>query len=96
MVCREVLEHVPVREWGALLHHLFRVARERVYLTTRHTPAPAQPFELTDERDVDPSHITRLPQPFVRALCVAQGGHRDAAWERRWTGRARAACWSMR
>jgi glycerol-3-phosphate cytidylyltransferase-like family protein len=81
VICREVLEHVPVREWGALLHHLFRVAKERVYLTTRFTQAPAHPFELGDELAVDPSHITTLPQPFVRALCVAQGGHRDHVWE---------------
>ena len=81
IVCREVLEHVPVREWGALLYHLFRVAKQRVYLTTRHTQAPAHPFELTDEPHIDPSHITKLPQPLLRALCVVQGGHRNAAWE---------------
>jgi SAM-dependent methyltransferase len=81
VICREVLEHIPVRKWGAFLHHLFRVARERVYITTRFTPAPAHPWELTDELQVDPSHITRLPQPFVRALCVVNGGTRDATWE---------------
>lgn len=81
VVCREVLEHVPVREWGALLHHLFRVAKERVYLTTRFYLDPPHPFALTDERVVDPSHITVLPQPFVRALCTTFGGVRDRAWE---------------
>ena len=81
VVCREVLEHIPVREWGAFVRDLFRVARQRVYLTTRFTPAPAHPFDLTDEVEADPSHITVLPQPFVRALCVVQGGHRDTVWE---------------
>jgi SAM-dependent methyltransferase/glycerol-3-phosphate cytidylyltransferase-like family protein len=91
VVCREVLEHVPVREWGAFVHHLFRVARERVYLTTRFTPAPANPFELTDELGEDPSHITRLPQPLVRALCVLNGGTRDTTWEKQldWLGKGR-------
>ena len=81
VVCREVLEHLPVREIGAFLFHLFRVARERVYLTTRFTAAPRHPFDLTTEFDADPSHITLLPQPFLRALCVAMGGVRDVEWE---------------
>ena len=81
VVCREVLEHLPVREIGAFLFHLFRVARERVYLTTRFTAAPRHPFDLTTEFDADPSHITLLPQPFIRALCVAMGGVRDVEWE---------------
>lgn len=82
VVCREVLEHVPVREWGALLHHLFRVATQRVYLTTRFHIDPPHPYALTDERVVDPSHITVLPQPFLRALCVTFGGVRDREWEK--------------
>jgi 2-polyprenyl-3-methyl-5-hydroxy-6-metoxy-1,4-benzoquinol methylase len=81
LVCREVLEHLPVREVGPFLHHLFRVARERVYLTTRFTASPAHPFDLTTEFDADPSHITLLPQPFIRALCVTMGGTRDREWE---------------
>ena len=98
VVCREVLEHVPVREWGALLTQLFRVAKERVYLTTRFTPAPAHPFELTDEPLVDPSHITKLPQPFLRALCVTQGGHRSASWEQAldWQHKGRVLVYEVR
>lgn len=80
-ICREVLEHIPVREWGAFLFHLFRVAHERVYITTRFTAAPAHPYDLTTEFLADPSHITLLPQPFLRALCVTMGGTRDRDWE---------------
>jgi len=81
VVCREVLEHLPAREIGAFLFHLFRVARERVYITMRFTAAPRHPFDLTTEYEADPSHITLLPQPFLRALCVTMGGVRDVAWE---------------
>ena len=81
VVCREVLEHVPVHQVGAFLANLFRVARERVYLTTRFHPHPAHPFDLTDEHHADPSHITLLPRPFVRALCVTMGGVEDHDWE---------------
>ena len=81
VICREVLEHLPVREIGAFLYHLFRVARERVYLTTRFTANPRHPYDLTTEFQADPSHITLLPQPFIRSLCVTMGGIRDEAWE---------------
>ena len=82
VLCSEVLEHVPVREWGTMLHHLFRVAKERVYLTTRFHFDPPHPYALTDEKYLDPSHITVLPQPFLRALCTTFGGVRDRAWEK--------------
>ena len=81
VVCREVLEHVPVHHVGPFLADLFRIARERVYLTTRFTADPAHPYDLTTETAVDPSHITLLPQPFVRALCVTMGGQSDPVWE---------------
>lgn len=81
VVCREVLEHVPVRQIGVFMGHLFRLANERVYITTRFTARPRHPYDLTTEFDADPSHITLLPQPLIRALCVLHGGVRDAAWE---------------
>jgi hypothetical protein len=81
VVCREVIEHVPVREIGPLLHHVFALAGDRVYITTRFTADPRHPFDLTTEFDADPSHITLLPQPLIRALCVLNGGVRDYEWE---------------
>lgn len=82
IVCREVLEHLPVREWGVFLAELFLHANERVYLTTRFASDPAHPYDVQTEFQADPSHITCLPQPFVRALCVTLGGVRDYEWER--------------
>jgi cytidyltransferase-like protein len=91
VVCREVLEHVPVREWGNVVHDLFRLASRWVYITTRFNPAPAHPYDLTDETTVDPSHITCLPQSFLRALCVTMGGTRDREKEQLldWQGKGR-------
>jgi glycerol-3-phosphate cytidylyltransferase-like family protein len=80
-VCREVLEHLPVRALGPFIGHLFRLARERVYITTRFTGSPRHSFALATEYEADPSHITLLPQPLVRALCVLHGGVRDPEWE---------------
>jgi cytidyltransferase-like protein len=82
VVCREVLEHLPVGQVGQMLADLFRIAAERVYLTTRFAADPAHPYDVQTEFQADPSHITCLPQSFVRALCVTLGGRRDREWER--------------
>lgn len=81
VVCREVLEHVPVREYAGVIANLFGLANRYVYITTRFNNTPAHPFDVTNETAVDPSHITCLPQALVRALCVLHGGTRDRAWE---------------
>lgn len=73
-ICREVLEHVAVAEIPDMIHHLFRVARKFVYITTRFSQASV--FDVATEFDVDPTHITLLSQPFLRALCVLNGGTR--------------------
>jgi cytidyltransferase-like protein len=73
-ICREVLEHVPVREIPALVCDLFRVARKFVYITTRFSAASV--FDAATEFDVDPTHISLLSQPFLRSLCVLNGGKR--------------------
>lgn len=82
VICREVLEHVPVREWANLLWHLFDRATRFVYLTTRFT---AQSHLLSiDGRDaLDPTHISMANQAFLRALCVLYGGQRRPDLEER-------------
>lgn len=77
VICREVLEHVTVQEAVALVADLFRLARKAVYITTRFHPAPQSLFDVTTERDVDPTHITLMTQPLLRALCVLNGGRRN-------------------
>lgn len=74
VICREVLEHLTVDQVTETVMHLFRLAKRAVYITTRfHTQSV---FDVTDERDVDPTHQTLLTQPFLRALCVLNGGTR--------------------
>ena len=74
VICREVLEHVPVMEIGPMVSELFRVARKFVYITTRFSDAGV--FDAATEFEVDPTHITCLSQPFLRSLCVLNGGKR--------------------
>lgn len=73
-ICREVLEHVPVREIPVMINQLFRVARRFVYITTRfHAGAM---FDVATDFETDPTHISLLTQPFLRSLCVLNGGLR--------------------
>lgn len=73
-ICREVLEHVPVDEIPSMVCDLFRVARRFTYITTRFTTGSV--FDAATEHEVDPTHISLLSQPFLRSLCVLNGGRR--------------------
>jgi cytidyltransferase-like protein len=81
VICREVLEHLTVQQVHAMVFELFRLARTAVYITTRFHPSPRSVFDVTDEREVDPTHQTLLTQPFLRSLCVLAGGRRRRDWE---------------
>jgi cytidyltransferase-like protein len=74
VICREVLEHVPVQEIPAMVCDLFRVARRFVYITTRFSAASV--FDAATDFETDPTHISLLSQPFLRSLCVLNGGKR--------------------
>jgi cytidyltransferase-like protein len=73
-ISRETIEHIPVYEIPAFVCDLFRVARRFVYITTRFSSASV--FDAATEFDVDPTHISLLSQPFLRSLCVLNGGKR--------------------
>lgn len=81
VICREVLEHVTVQQAVALVADLFRLAKKAVYITTRFHPGPAGLFDVTTERQVDPTHQTLMTQPLLRALCVLNGGRRNRVAE---------------
>lgn len=83
VVCREVLEHIRLGEIAETVRDLFALSERFVYLTTRFHPAPLSVFDVTDEPQVDPSHCTLLTQPFLRALCVLNGGKRRRDLEER-------------
>src|SRR5688572_2973583 len=73
-ICREVLEHLAVWQVGEMIADLFRVARKFVYITTRFSSGGV--FDAATDLETDPTHITCLTQPFVRSLCVLNGGKR--------------------
>ena len=94
-LCREVLEHVPVVEIPALVCELFRVARKFCYITTRFSEGAV--FDAATDFETDPTHITCLTQPFLRALCVLNGGKRRRDLEQRldWQNKGRCLVYEL-
>ncbi len=81
VINRECLEHLTVTDIGKAVRNLFRLSSKYVYITTRFSQAGV--FDAATEFDVDPTHITCLSQPFLRSLCVLNGGMRRRDLERK-------------
>ena len=97
VICREVLEHLTFADACALVNDLFRAARKAVYLTTRFHPSPLSVYRVTDEPEVDPTHITLMTRPMLRSLCVLAGGRRMPEWESAldWQGKGRVLAYAV-
>lgn len=88
-ICREVLEHLPVTQLARTVYDLFRIAKKFVYITTRFSTDSV--FDCATDFETDPTHITLLSQPYVRSLCVLNGGKRRRDLEQRldWMNKGR-------
>lgn len=82
VICREVLEHVPFREWPNVIWDLNEIAQRFIYITTRFTAKPH--LLAVDGSDaLDPTHISLANPSLLRTLCVLHGGRRRADLETR-------------
>lgn len=81
VICREVLEHMPIVEITKAVVNMCRISSRYVYLTTRFHPAPRNLLDVTDEREVDPTHITLLNKSLLRLMFVLNGFRRRADLE---------------
>ena len=73
VVCREVLEHLPLLGLRRAIFNLARLTWRYVYVTTRFAQSPAHVLSVETHDDLDPSHISMLTKPFVRALFILEG-----------------------
>lgn len=73
VICREVFEHLRILDIQRAVQEICRVTSRYVYVTTRFHPHPVGLLDVTDERHVDPSHITLLNKEFLRVLFIMQG-----------------------
>jgi SAM-dependent methyltransferase len=83
VICREVLEHIPVRHIAQAVANLCQMSTQFVYVTTRFATEPAHLLSVDTADELDPTHITMLNRDFLRTLFVMQGLHRRADLEER-------------
>lgn len=80
-ICREVLEHLPLREFKQAITNLCKLSSRFVYVTTRFAKSPAHFLSVDTSDSLDPTHITMLNQDFLRTLFVLEGFKRRADLE---------------
>lgn len=83
VICREVLEHLTVREIRLAVTNLCALSSQYVYVTTRFAKAPRHLLDVDTSDDLDPTHITMMSKEFLRALFVLEGFKRRADLEER-------------
>ena len=83
VICREVLEHLPIRQIRQAVMNLCALSSRFVYVTTRFHLAPAHLLDVMTSDDLDPTHITMLNQTFLRVLFVLEGFKRRADLEQK-------------
>ena len=81
VLCREVLEHLTLRQLRQAVGNLCKLSDQYVYVTTRFAKAPAHFLSVDTADDLDPTHITMMTQPFLRLLFVLEGFKRRADLE---------------
>ena len=91
VICREVLEHLTIRQVRRTIAQLCRASSRFVYATTRFHPNPAGLLDVTTDLETDPTHITLLTKGFVRCLFVLEGFRRRVDLEERmdWADKGR-------
>lgn len=73
VICREVLEHLTVLQIRQAVQNICRATSKYIYVTTRFHPNPLSLLAITDQFDVDPTHITLMSKDFLRVLFVLEG-----------------------
>ena len=81
VICREVLEHLTVKEIARAVRNLCGLSSRYVYVTTRFNLAPTHLLDVMTSDDLDPTHISMTNQHFLRMLFVLEGFKRRADLE---------------
>lgn len=76
VVCREVLEHLTLKELVATVRRICALSTRTVYVTTRFAKAPSHLLSVDTSDDLDPTHITMGTKAFLRLLFVLEGFRR--------------------
>lgn len=83
VICREVLEHLTARQIVQAVTNICRLSSRYAYITTRFHQRPQTMLSVSDDKAMDPSHITVFNQDFLRLLFILRGFARRPDLERR-------------
>ena len=91
VICREVLEHLTIRQIRTAVTNLCKLSNRFVYVTTRFAKDPQHLLDVDTADDLDPTHITMMNQSLLRVLFVLEGFKRRADLEAKmdWQGKKR-------
>lgn len=95
VVCREVLEHLLIRDIPVAVEHLCLLSRRYVYVTTRFAKRPRHLLSVETCDDLDPTHISMVSKSFLRLLFVLQGFRSRSDLERRMDWQHQGRCLVM-
>ncbi len=73
VICREVMEHLTVRQITQVVRTIARYTAKYLYVTTRFYPEGEGLLKVTNDLETDPSHITLVTKDFLRLLFVMEG-----------------------
>ena len=92
VLCREVLEHLTIRQIRQAVSNLCMLSNRLVYVTTRFAKHPISLLDVDTSDDLDPTHITMLNQDFLRVLFVLEGFKRRADLETKMDWQHKGRC----
>jgi len=73
VICREVLEHLTILQLRKAVQNICRATSKYIYVTTRFQPDAAGLLRVSDQFDVDPTHITLVSKDLLRVLFILEG-----------------------
>lgn len=90
VICREVLEHLTIRQIRQAVANLCVLSTRFVYGTTRFS-SEHDLLRVETKDDLDPTHITIMAKDFLKLLFVLEGfrWRQDLADEMDWLGKQR-------
>jgi cytidyltransferase-like protein len=91
VLCREVFEHLTVRQVRESVRNICRISSRFAYVTTRFHQDPHSLLDVSTHDELDPSHITMLNKDLLRLFFVLEGFRRRQDLEDRidWMGKGR-------
>ena len=92
IICREVFEHLTIREIQRTIRRFVDFSPQVVYVTTRLNTSAQHMLDVQTADDLDPTHISMLSPTLLRTLFVLEGFKRRADLEEKMDWQRKGRC----